>query len=166
MFNPFALFEPKFLEGFKMKRVKVMVMQTFDRGCRDARPAYLLTHFFSLGDAQQHYDVLQHDPNRERFFIDNEADFNKLKARLEDQPQALYYMCLLVRDADKLAKKQLDTAIMVYIANHTSWRPARSEEVHLDLKFKFGEIFVHLFYGKNQVREKLDIVDHVLRHQL
>ena len=167
MFNPFAQFEPHFLSGFRQKGTVAFVQQTYNRGQLplDSRPAYLLTHFNRLEWAREHYDVLQHDPERKVFIIDAATDLQALRTALAGKA-ALYYMALTVKDANRRAKKALEKQLRSFIDRETSWRPTRDEEVDLDLEITFGEIFVKLFYGNNQVKEKLDRLDNPKQYVL
>jgi len=157
MFNPFSTFEPHFLSGFRQKGVQAFVQQTYDRGRMplDPRPAYLLTHFNRLDWAREHYDVLQHDPNRKVFVIELPSDLQALRSAITGK-SALYYTILTVKDANKKARKALSKQLLNFIHRNTNWNPASYKDIELDLEISFGEIFVKLFYKQNQVKEKLD----------
>jgi hypothetical protein len=167
MFNPFAIFEPHFLSGFRQKGVQAFVQQTYDRGKipLDPRPAYLLTHFNRLDWAREHYDVLQHDANRKVFVLELPSDLQALKTALTSK-SALYYTILTMKDANGKAKKALAKQISSFIKQNTNWQPSDYKEISLDLEVTFGDIFVKLFYNNQQVKEKLDRLDSLKQYVL
>ena len=167
MFNPFAVFEPHFLQGFRQKGVVAFVQQTYDRGRlpSDARPAFLLTHFDRMDWAREHYDVLQRDPHRKVFLIERPEGMQALRQTLLAK-EAVYYTGLLVKDANKKAKKSLEKSIRSYIERETSWRPVRDEEVDFSLEIHFGQLYARLIYGRESVREKLDSLENSWKHVL
>lgn len=160
MFNPFSVFEPRFLAGFKQKGVKAFVQQTYDRGKNllETNPgaAFLLIHFNDAQKAREHYDAIKSDANRKLYLTDNENDWKEL-SRLINQPAGQrFYTILTVPDVNNKARKALDKKIRAYVDFKTNWRPASQEQVGFSLDVIFGEIYARLKYGPREVKLKLD----------
>jgi len=115
--------------------------------------------------AREHYDVLQRDPHRKVFLIERPEGMQALRQTLLAK-EAVYYTGLLVKDANKKAKKSLEKSIRSYIQRETSWRPVRDEEVDFSLEIHFGQLYARLIYGRESVREKLDSLENSWKHVL
>jgi len=163
MFNPFPLFEAKYLSGFKQKGVLAFVKQSYERGRNPLNntewPAYLLSHYAEPHMAQNHFDAIGHDPSRALLFLDNPEHFKELQ-RLGVKDQGSYtYLYLKLPDAEAKAKKMLDKKLHAYIDYKLGWRVSREEGVQFSLNFIFGEIYVVLSSGGRKHQVKIEEIE-------
>ena len=164
MFNPFAPFEPKFLPGFQQKGVKAFIKQTYERGRNfleeNPAPSFLLIHTDDIGLAQEHYDAIKHDPNRELFVLSDPEQLADLKKLLVSK-SARYYTMLTIKDANDRAKKLLHKKIRTYVDTKTDWHPHNWELVIFALDFIFGEVYVKLKYGAREIKIKMEELENM-----
>jgi hypothetical protein len=160
MFNPFAPFDPHFLNAFRQKGVKAFVKQTYDRGRNmydnDPQPAFLLIHFTDLANAQKHFDVIKTDHNRQIYNLDDPLHWQELVNMLNRPAGKRFFTNLTIRNVNQRAKQLLDRRIRDYLRQRTNWRPGRNEQVNFSLDFIFGEIYVELSYGPKRIKIKLE----------
>jgi hypothetical protein len=159
MFNPLHAFEPQFLERFRQKGVKAFVKQTYKRG-RENNPespqAFILIHFENLLAAQQYYDVIKHDENRDILKIDSPDDLATVKDLLET---AKVFTMLKIKDAEGKARKILDKRIRAFIEYKLNWRPGREDDLIFTLDVQFGEIYANLKFRSKEIKVKLEEIE-------
>ncbi|RYG47549.1 MAG: hypothetical protein EOO01_14680, partial [Chitinophagaceae bacterium] len=83
MFNPFPLYQVKYLPLFIQKGVKCFVKQTYERGRNllqeTVLPAYLLTQYSDIGLAKEHLDAIRHDPAAMMLVVQDGNDLRELQ---------------------------------------------------------------------------------------
>jgi hypothetical protein len=163
MFNPYALYEAKYLEGFKTKGVKAFVKQTYDRGRnlleQNPGPAFLLTHYNEIKMAINHMDAISNDPERRLFMFDNFSDLLELQRIGRPGAEELVYMSLKTPGAEQKAKKILDKKLRAYISFKLNWLVPASETVQFSLEFIFGEIYAVLRHGHHSHKVKMEEIE-------
>jgi len=159
MFNPFAPFDPRLLEKFRLKGVKAFVRQTYERGKsrldENNITAYLLIHFENPAMARQYYQAIQADPGRRLFRLDDPAEYQELYSLLNKPSNSRFFTVLTSKDANEKAKKLLDKQIRAYITYKTDWQPPRSADINFNLEMAFGELYVQLKYRDREIKMKL-----------
>lgn len=159
MFNPLRAFEPKYLAAFRKKGVKAFVKQTYKRGkgnMPDNPDSFLLIHFENLLAAQQYFDVIKYDANREILKMDNGEDVTRITSLLNT---AAVFMTLMIKDANERARKVLDKRLKAFIEYKLNWRPGRSDEVIFDLAIEYAEIYVVLKFRSQEIKIKLEDIE-------
>ena len=160
MYNPLHPFEEKFLDAFIRKGVIAFVKQSYQRGRQQINPAapkaFVLIHFERKLAAQQYFDVLKEDPERELFWIENPADVERIKQLIATSPA---YMMLKVKDAEFRARKILDKKIKAFIEYKLNWHPSRQDEVLFSLDIQFGEVYAKLKFRSKEIKVKLEEID-------
>ncbi len=160
MFNPLHLFETKHLDAFIKKGVVAFVKQRYQRGKKlpdpNAASTFVLIHFEKILAAQQYFDVLKGDPERELLFINKADDLERIKNILNSGSA---FMMLKVKDAEFKARKLLDKKIKAYIEYRLNWFPARQDEVSFTLDVQFGEVYARLKFRSREVKVKLEDIE-------
>lgn len=163
MFNPFPLFDVKYLGGFKQKGVKCFVKQTYDRGRNlledNPRPSFLISHYTDKGLALEHMDALKHDSKACILMIDNEDDLKELQRMGSKHSDSLVYMYFKQADGEIRAKKVLDKKLHAYIDYKLGWKVAGGTTVEMKLDFIFGDIYVELRYGSKFKKVKIEEIE-------
>jgi len=162
MFNPFELFEARYVPLFEKKGIKVFVMQSYPRGKTDYRTPFVFTYFNNPDFARNHFDVIQRDPNRRMFSMPEQK--NDLLSILNDR-QNICFVTLFRADAGREARKLFDKGIKAYIARDTNWHPRNSDEVVLKLIHVFGKVRAELSWNGERHRTDIDDIErmaHVL----
>ncbi len=160
MFNPLHLFEHQYLDRFIQKGVIAFVKQSYQRGRKllneKASETYVLTHFEKELAAQQYFDVLKDDVNRELFWVNNARDLNLIREMI-DSGKA--YMMLKKKDAEFKARKILDKKIKSFIEYRLNWHPSRQDEVVFKLDVQFGEVYARLKFRSKEIKVKLEEIE-------
>jgi hypothetical protein len=109
MFNPLQPFTSKYIRLFIAKGVVAFVKQSYLRGSKkmddNAPGSFVLIHFEKILAAQQYFDVLKDDPERELLFINNTVHLQRLAELVE---AGNCFMMLKIKDAELKARKLLD----------------------------------------------------------
>ncbi|HEX5652330.1 MAG TPA: hypothetical protein VFX58_04620 [Chitinophagaceae bacterium] len=154
MFNPLHPFEPRFIKAFQQKGVKAFVKQTYQRGrppFEENKEGFVMIHFERALAAQQYYDVLNDDPNRELLWLGEPGDLNRLHQLLA---QGNVFMMLKVKDAERRARKLLDKKIRAFIEYRLHWYPGL-DQVKFSLDVQFGEVYARLRFRAREIMVKL-----------
>ncbi len=162
MFNPLQQFQPHYLVQFIRKGAIAFVKQSYQRGRKlvdDAALTYVLIHFEKELAAQQYFDVLKNDVNRELFWVNNARDLNLIREML-DSGNA--YMMLKKKDAEIKARKILDKRIKSFIESKLNWHPSRQDEVLFKLDVQFGEVYAKLKFRSKEIKVKLEEIEDVI----
>lgn len=158
-FNPLHPFELRFLPAFKQKGVIAFVKQSYQRGrglVPGEQKTFVLIHFEKTLAAQQYFDVLKDDPERELIFFNNAVDLTRIKQLIAD---GNCYMMLKIKDAELRAKKLLDKKIKFFIENNCNWHPSRQDEVRFSLDVQFGEVYAKLNFRSKEIKVKLEEIE-------
>lgn len=159
MFNPFSVFEPRFLPAFRKKGVKAFVLQRYDRGRNmleePPRPAFVLFHFNSVLEAENHFNAIESDREQRLFRLENPEDLQALESLLSSG-NAHYYTALTVKNLNEKARLHLNKKIHAYIDKRTKWKPGRDQQVGFNLVIESGKILVRLKFGSHEQKIELD----------
>lgn len=163
MYNPFPLYDIKYLQPFLAKGVKCFVKQTYDRGRNmleeNPKPAFLISHYNEIGLALEHLDALKHDTNARILRIDNAADLSELRRMGMPGASERVYMYFKQADAERRLRKTLDKRLHAYIDHKLNWKIPGYQTVQMKLDFIFGEIYVELRHGSKYHKIKLEEVE-------
>jgi hypothetical protein len=163
MFNPFPPYEIKYLAAFKQKGVKAFVMQTYDRGRNlldeDPAPAFLLTHYENIDQAEDHMDAIGHDAGRRLFRMENADDVKELQRLGQPGARERVYMRFKIPNAEQVARKVLDKKLHAYIDFKLGWKIPGHDLVKFSLDFIFGEIYVELKHGSKYHKVKIEEIE-------
>jgi len=175
MYNPFVRFMPQFIDGFKAKKKRYFVAQTFKRGIDifsdDSKDPILLTHYDDLGLAKGHLSAISKtDENgvpKDKYAcildVENAIHYDKLRNMLKPDSKYMVFSSLTVppeqvkNTLDKLFKEKME----VFIRTKTTWRIGRDQTIYPTLETTFGELFITLKYGKESVRMRLEELENL-----
>lgn len=168
MFNPFLPFSEKLLEKLIQSNRYYLISQTYDRGAvrsGEYTTPLLLCTYVDKGIALTHLDALAARPQKDKYaaLIDltKEAHIAKIKAILKPHSGYVVYSNFIKdkndtkRKADMLFRKCLER----YISRETTWRINRETTLKPSLQIVFGELFVSIKYGSQQIRVRLDDIE-------
>ncbi len=159
MFNPFSIFDPRYLPEFRKKGVIAFVQQQYSRGKNlleaSPRPAYLLSHYNDMQVASQHMDALKHDAAARLIVLNEGSNYEELQTLLHTK-DALFYTRLLIKDANIKVRKLLDKKNHAYIDKKTDWQPRSYDDIVFDLDIIFGELYARFRYRGREIKIKLE----------
>lgn len=161
MLNPFAKFQPRFVARFRELQKRYLVSQTFNREnhlFREEGKVYLmLTHYSDKGLAKIHYNAVVHDRYAAIIDLEDERHRHRLEAMLAANSGYRIYSSLVTNPNHvKMAlDRTLKDHIQQFIAKNTNWKIGRDYTMIPKLEITFGELFITMKYGSQQLRVKL-----------
>ena len=163
MFQPFELFQPLFIKRLiKLNKIYI-VSQSYKVGLSDfeegKNASILLTDYVGL--ANIHKAAVKTDKYAAVIHLNNPAHLQKLKDMLEPDAEYKIYWSV-VKDMAAI-KKNIDVKysdnIRRYIIKNTTWRIGGDEIIRPQLSVIFGELFVFLKRGAQELRVKFEEIE-------
>ncbi len=149
MYNPFVLFSPVLLNGFLKAGHGFFVRQQYPRGKRNGNKSFLISHYSDPSKAQIHFEALK-DDYAYLYKVKDPADLDKLHLAAT-QPQGFVVYTPLLPESWR-PDAQMAEMIRSYISRKLSWKPGRKNSVKTNLFTQFGELFITLKYGPEEVK--------------
>ena len=165
MFQSFELFKLTFINRLiKLNKIYV-VSQSYKAGLdpfdEQQTTALLLTDYDDIGLANIHKTAVKTDKFAAVINLNNPAHLQKLESML--QPESVYKIYWsVVHDIDSI-KKRVDLKykdnIRRYIMKNTTWRISGDETFRPQLSVIFGELFIFLKHGAQELRIKFEEIE-------
>lgn len=161
MINPFSLMHSGYIDAFRMRGKRYLILQQFTREnnlFKEEGKTYLLvSHYDDLGLALLHYKEVKDEPVARMIDLEKENERIEFESMLSVNSEYIVYSILDSNPkATKMAiDKQLKYKIQDYVAKETKWRISRHHEFVPDLEVTFGELFVILKYSGRNIRVPL-----------
>lgn len=161
MFNPFVLFEPRFIEAFRKARERYLVAQTYhsaaDHFAEDPKDYLLFTQYEDLSKARIHLGTLGNDKYAAIIDLEKEIHRNKIIAMIAPGSNYVIYAAIVGRreDVEKRLNERYAANMRRYIAKNTSWKIGSDKTIYPKLDIAFGELFILLKYNSQQLRVTL-----------
>ena len=165
MLQPFEIFKSQYIPGLIGLKKTLLVAQSYSNGFDHFAEVHktdiLLTDYDDIGLAKIHLAAIKADKYAAVLDITKEKHLQKLKEMLApDSEYALYWA--IVRSTGDL-KKRVDMKyrdhIRRWIMKNTTWRIGGDETIRPQLQVIFGELFVTLKYGSQEVRIKFEEIE-------
>jgi tRNA A58 N-methylase Trm61 len=165
MFQPFELFKPIFIKRLIKLNKTYIVSQTykagFDHFDEGEKVSLLLTDYEDIGLANIHKTAVKSDKYAAVLNLKNPKHLEKLESMLEPNVQYIIFWSV-VKDMERI-KKRIDTKykdnIRRYIKKNTNWRAGGEEEIRPQLSVIFGELFIFLKRGAQELRVKFEEIE-------
>lgn len=165
MFQPFEIFKPLYLKRLISLKKVYVVTQTYNGGndnlVTENKTNILLTDYDDIGLANIHKTAVKKDKYASVIQLTNEKHYKKLEEMLkEDSPYKLYWS--VIKDLDNI-KRRIDVKykdnIRRYIQKNTTWRIGGDETIRPQLSVIFGELFIFLKRGEQELRVKFEEIE-------
>lgn len=165
MFQPFELFKRSYINRLiKLNKVYV-VSQSYKAGLdpfdEQLTTPILLTDYEDIGLANIHKAAVKTDKFAAVINLNNPAHVQKLVSMLEPESEYKIYWSV-VKDMDSI-KKRVDVKykdnISRYIMKNTTWRIGGDETIRPQLSVIFGELFIFLKRGAQELRVKFEDIE-------
>ena len=167
MFNPFERFQPRFIEGFRKAGKRFLVSQSMkmlrDHFDDETKDYLLFSHYNDISYARIHLSALQNDKYAAIIDLENEKHRNKVLDLLAHDSPYIVYSILIGNN--KMVEARLNAKyrdhIRRYVTRNTNWRLGSDKVLKPQLDLAFGELFLILKYGSQQVRFKLEDLEKI-----
>lgn len=161
MTNPFQLYTTELLQALIKSGHKYFVRQTYKRGIdhfdNGAKKAFLISHYNDISKAKMHHEALTLDGNRFLYDVSNGENLDKLKIAAAQPVGYKIYTPMLSNPwvpSDVMKGK-----VKRYIDQKLKWSLGRNDTVRTNLFTQFGELFITLKLGINEIEIPLSEVE-------
>ena len=160
MFNPAYPFTADLLESFLNKEVFYFVRSNYPRGVAgDIRQATLITHYHDQSEAERHYNVIQHDRQREIYDIRKPADLEKLKEETVPNEQYKAFSKLILPDAEKKANAHFKEHTKRFLFKNTNWDLKGAVTIYPKFRYQLGELYVRIHHKGDEIIIKFEEIE-------
>ena len=165
MFNPFILFKKEYINGLINRKKVYLVTQTFTRAIPMPNAtnnlSILITTYDDIGLAKIHFTAVRNDKYAAVLHLQNKAHYTKLEQIL--QPESRYNLYWsIVQNAESVRKRlslKYRDHIRRYIQKNTNWLIGGEQKITPQLSCIFGELFIILTWGSQQLRIKFTEIE-------
>lgn len=165
MLQPFELFKPAYLQRLITLKKIYVVTQSYaegvDRLADVPKTAILLTDYDDIGLANIHKAAVKQDKYAAVLHLNNEKHLQKLNEMLlAESPYTMYWS--VVKDKASLMKRlnlKYKDHMRRYVMNNTNWRIGGEEQLNPQLSVIFGELFLFLKRGAQELRVKFSEIE-------
>ena len=165
MFQPFEVFKPLYIKKLITLKKVYVVTQSYTAGTHalkdENKTGILLTDYDDIGLANIHKAAVRADKYASVINLNNQKHAAKLQEMLaDDSPYQLYWS--VVKDLESV-KKRVDVKykdhIRRYIQKNTTWRIGGDETIRPQLSVVFGELFIFLKRGAQELRVRFEEIE-------
>lgn len=165
MFQPFELFKPLYLKRLiDLKKIYIVTQSYnigFDHFDKVPKTGILLTDYDDIGLANIHKAAVEVDKYAAVINLTNEKHVKKLEEMLAEESEYKLYWSV-VKELGRI-KKSIDLKykdnMRRYIQKNTTWRMGGDEHINPQLSVIFGELFIHLKRGAQELRVKFEEIE-------
>ncbi len=169
MLQPFEEFKPVYLPRLIQLGRRYLVSQTY---CRvkdmeadpfSSRINLLFSDYAEPGEARLHLNAVKKDRYAAIIDLKNPAHLKKIQEML--QPDSGYRIFFaVVQSAEELENqinKNYKDKLKQYVDKQTNWRISRDTMVKPTIQLSFGELYIILKHGNQQIRIKFEEIETV-----
>jgi hypothetical protein len=167
--QPFEDFKPAYLARLLQLGRRYIVSQTYCRiqdpesdGC-SSRVSLLFSDYAERGEAKLHLNAVKTDRYAAIIDLHNQIHFKKVSEMLEAGSGYRIFFAV-VRSAaalERLINKKYKDKLKQYVEKQTNWRISRDAIVKPTIQLSFGEIYIILKHGNQQIRIKFEEIENV-----
>jgi hypothetical protein len=165
--QPFEDFKPAYLARLIQLGRRYIVSQTYCRGQDpetdglSSRVSLLFSDYAEPGEAKLHLNAVKTDRYAAIIDLNNPAHLKKIQDMLQAESGYRIFFAV-VRSAtalENLINKKYKDKLKQYVDKHTNWRISRDAVVKPTIQLSFGDIFIILRHGSQQIRIKFEEIE-------
>lgn len=165
MLQPFEIFKPQYIPQLIHLKKSLLVAQSYgnsyDHLAEVQKIDILVTDYDDIGLAKIHLAAIKKDKYASVIDLTKEKHLQKLKEMLAPGSVYAFYWAI-VKNTDDLKKKvdiKYKDHIRRWLMKNTIWRIGADETIRPQLQVIFGELFVTLKHGSQEVRIKFEEIE-------
>ena len=163
MINPFTPMNPSFIQAFRAKGKRYLVLQNFtleDHLFKKDKKYVLVSHYDDDKKAREHLRQVEQQEVAQIIDLENEAGREKLESMLNINSEYVLYSVLVTNPAAvERALNNLKYKIMKYIDDKPKWRISREHTLRPELETVFGELQVVMKYSGQTIKVPLKDIE-------
>ncbi|RAJ87623.1 hypothetical protein CLV59_101384 [Chitinophaga dinghuensis] len=156
MYNPLVLFTKPLLTTLLNSGYSIFVRQSYlpgiEPGDNNTKEAFLITPYMDIGEANLHFQAIRFDKRKYIYQAHRQEEMDKLFIAAS-QPPGYKVFAAWLKEEHWAPSEELGHKLKRYISIHTNWRP--NHTVDVELFFKYGELFLSLRYGQEELKVPL-----------
>lgn len=160
MHNPLAELSAQLLDAMIREGQYFFVRQSYPRGLdhfAGLKGVFLFSHYKDRGQAEKHLNSLN---DAYAAFYDATQAEDKAKLYIAaGQPAGYKVYAALLKARKWEPTPQIGPKIKQYIRQHTQWKPERGDNVKVELYIQFGELFLNLKKGAEEIKVPLNDIE-------
>ena len=167
LLQPFEEFKPVYLSRLIQLGRRYLVSQTYVRAKEiesdpfSSRVNLLFSDYVQPGEAKLHFNAIKKDRYASIIDLERPSHLNRVREILmEGSGYRIFFA--VVRDAKELENeinKHYKEKLKQYIDKQTNWKISRDTIVKPSLQLSFGELFIILKHGNQQIRIKFEDIE-------
>jgi hypothetical protein len=165
--QPFEDFKPAYIPRLHELGRRYLVSQTYCRAKDlvsdpyNARINLLFSDYAELGEAKLHLNAVKKDRYAAIIDMRNPAHLKKIQEMLETGSVYRIFFAVVrsAKDLENHINKNYKEKLKTYVDQHTNWRIAHNAIVKPTIQLSFGDIFIILKHGSQQIRIKFEEIE-------
>jgi hypothetical protein len=167
LLQPFEEFKPVYLSRLVQLGRRYLVSQTYVRAKDTASDPFssrvnlLLSDYVQPGEAKLHFNAIKKDRYAAIIDLEKPSHLDRVREILMEGSGYRVYFAV-VRNAKELENKinkKYKEKLKLYIDKQTNWKISRDTIVNPSLQLSFGELFIILKHGSQQIRIKFEDIE-------
>lgn len=163
MINPFTVMNTKFIQAFRAKGKRYLVLQNFtleDHLFKKDKTYTLVSHYDDDKKAREHLRQVQQQEVAQIIDLEDEAGRQKLESMLNINSEYVLYSVLVTNPAAlSKALDNLKYKIKKYVDDKPNWHISREHTLRPELETLFGELLVILKYSGQTIKVPLKVIE-------
>jgi hypothetical protein len=167
MLQPFEEFKPAYLHRLIQLGRRWLVSQTYcrvkeiDTDPFSSRVNLLFSDYAELGEAKLHVNAVKNDRYAAIIDLKNPAHLKKIQDMLlAGSGYRLFFAVVRsARELENLVNRKYKEKLKEYIDKQTNWRISRDTIVKPTIQLSFGELYIILKHGSQQIRIKFEEIE-------
>lgn len=165
--QPFEDFKPAYLSRLIQLGRRYIVSQTYcrakdmDSDPLSARINLLFSDYAERGEAKLHLNAVKTDRYAAIVDLENPAHLKKIQDMLQAGSGYRIFFAVVrsAKELENLINKKYRDKLKDYIERQTNWRISRDTLVQPTIQLSFGELYIILKHGNQQVRIKFEDIE-------
>ena len=167
MLQPFEEFKPAYLPRLLQLGRRWLVSQTYFRA-RDpetdpfsSRINLLFSDYVEMGEAKLHINAVKNDRYAAIIDLKNPAHLKKIREMLmADSGYRMFFAVVRsAKDLENHINKNYKDKLKKYVEKQTNWRISHDTIIKPGIQLSFGEIYIVLKHGNQQIRIKFEEIE-------
>gem|GEM_PF-417548 len=167
MLQPFEEFRPSYIPRLRKLGRRWLVSQTYHRA---DQPQYegqkprinlLFSDYMELGEARLHLNAVKKDRYAAIVDLEKAEHLAKINAMMSEGSDYHIFFAVVrsAKELENLINREYREKLKAYIEHQTNWRISHQTAVKPTIQLSFGEIFIILKHGNQQIRIKFEEIE-------
>lgn len=162
MHNPLALLTTELLDSLIASGHRFFVRQSYPRGKQPldnkTKEALLITAYTDFSEVNAHFQAVKLDSRKYVYDIQLAGEKEKLY-RAASLPEGYKVFVALLAVKKWKPPILLAPKLKNYLRVYTKWKPERGQDTLVSLYIQFGELFLKLRYGTEEIKVPLSEIE-------